>query len=62
MSVHALEGGRDRPRWAPAWAPSAATLEYVQKLASVIFLVLGILFFFGARSLKGFAAKHVAVI
>lgn len=61
-AVHAIDGGRDRPRWAPSWAPSATSLEYIQKLASVVFLVLGIFYFLGVRSLKGFAARHIAAV
>jgi hypothetical protein len=61
-SVTAIEGGRDRPRWAPGWAPARSTLEYLEKIASLVFLVLGILYFLGVRSLKPFAAKHVAAV
>lgn len=61
-AVTTIEGGRDRPRWAPAWAPSASTLDYVQKLAAVAFLVLGIFYFLGVQSLKGFATRHVAAV
>lgn len=61
-NVTALRGGQDKPSWAPAWAPSAGTLDYLQKLATLILLALGALYFFGFDKLKPFAQRHVAAV
>jgi hypothetical protein len=61
-TLAAIEGGRGKPSWAPAWAPSKATLDYVNTLASIALLALGILYFFGLRSAKPFAQRHVAAV
>jgi len=61
-SVTALPGGRDKPAWAPAWAPTRATLDYLQKLVAIVLLVLGALYFLGVERLKPFAARHVAAV
>jgi hypothetical protein len=60
--LRAIEGHGDKPRWAPAWAPSAATLDYVTKLLSLILLLLGVLYFAGLDGLKPFAQRHVAAV
>jgi hypothetical protein len=57
-----LHGGGGKPSWGPAWAPSKDTLDYLQKLAALLFLALGALYFLGVRSLKPFAARHVAAV
>jgi hypothetical protein len=61
-NVHALPGGRDKPDWAPAWAPSAGTLDYLQKVATIVLLALGVLYFLGIDQLKPFAKRHVAAV
>jgi hypothetical protein len=61
-NVTALPGGGDKPRWAPKWAPAAATLDYLQKLFALLFLALGALYFLGVHELKPFAARHVAAV
>lgn len=60
-TLAAIEGGRGRPSWAPGWAPSKATLDYINTLASIVLLALGILYFFGLRSAKPFAKRVAAV-
>lgn len=57
-----LEGGGDKPRWAPGWAPTSTSLDYLAKLATVVLLILGSLYFFGFTSLKPFAQQHVAAV
>lgn len=57
-----LRRGGDKPSWAPMWAPSKGTLDYLSKLATLLFLVLGALYFVGVRSLKPFAARHIAAV
>jgi len=61
-TVTAIRGGGDKPSWAPAWAPSSSTLDYLQKLAVVAFLLLGLLYFGGVEQLKPFATRHVAAV
>lgn len=58
----AIRGGEGKPSWAPRWAPSSSTLDYVNKFATLLFLALGLLYFFGVRELKPFASKHVAAV
>lgn len=60
--LRAIEGGRDRPSWAPAWAPSSATLDYLNKLLTLVLVLLGLLYFAGLESLKPFAKRHVAAV
>lgn len=59
--LHVQRGG-NKPGWAPSWAPSKATLDYIAQLATLLFLALGALYFLGIRSLKPFAARHVAAV
>jgi len=60
-TVTALPGGGDKPRWAPAWLPTAATLDYIQKLVTIVLIALAALYFVGFRSLKPFA-HHIAQV
>jgi hypothetical protein len=60
--VTSIAGGRDKPSWAPKWAPSSATLDYLQKIIAIVLLALGALYFLGVRSLKPFAARHLAAV
>jgi hypothetical protein len=60
--VRSIQGGRDRPSWAPAFFPSASTLDYIAKLATVILLALGALYFLGIERLRPFARHHVAAV
>lgn len=59
--VTAIRGG-GKPSWAPRWAPSKATLDYIEKVATLLFLVLGLLYFVGLHELKPFAARHIAAV
>jgi hypothetical protein len=61
-TVTAIRGGGGKPSWAPSWAPSKDSLDYLQKLAALVFLALGALYFLGIRELKPFAEKHVAAV
>lgn len=61
-TITALRGGNGKPAWAPAWAPSAGTLDYLQKLATIVLLALGFLYFVGFDKLKPFAQRHVAAV
>lgn|GEM_PF-3936772 len=50
------------PEWAPWWAPSPTSLDYLNKLAATAFLILGVLYFLGFDGLRPFAHKHVAAV
>ena len=40
-------GGRDKPRFAPAWAPTGSTLAYLANALVIVFALLGVLAILG---------------
>lgn len=60
--LSSIEGGRDKPAWAPRFLPGKATLDYLQSLATLILFALGILYFAGIDKLRPFAQRHIAAV